>query len=379
MADNIQNPFPVVGYYGKKYFCDRETELASLSRNIRNGINTTLLSVRRLGKSALIWRLFEEFEEEKEFLHVYSDIYATQDLKSFTETLVQSVLRQIPEHKPIGRKFFELLKGFHPVISYDSLTGQPEVSFEFTQPQGCERTLQSVFQFLERQKQPVLIAIDEFQQVACYPETNAEAILRTIIQQLTNVYFIFSGSNKHMMLEIFGSAKRPFFSSTQMLRLSAISNDKYEAFIRMQFEIYNRCITIDAIRFVLEWTRSHTYYTQVVCNRLFSTQLKKVTIEEVRKVCSELLIDQQTIYIQYRNLLSPVQWYLLIGIAKEEKVYQPQASAFLKQYKIGSSAGSKRALDALLAKEMIYSDENEKGTYYQVYNVFLLRWLQLTF
>ena len=181
------------------------------------------------------------------------------------------------------------------------------------------------------------------------------------------------------MLEIFGSAKRPFFSSTQMLRLSAISNDKYEAFIRMQFEIYNRCITIDAIRFVLEWTRSHTYYTQVVCNRLFSTQLKKVTIEEVRKVCSELLIDQQTIYIQYRNLLSPVQWYLLIGIAKEEKVYQPQASAFLKQYKIGSSAGSKRALDALLAKEMIYSDENEKGTYYQVYNVFLLRWLQLTF
>lgn len=379
MADSIQNPFPTVGYYGKKYFCDREQELSSLSRNVRNGVNTTLISARRLGKSALIYRLFEALEEEKEYLHVYSDIYATQDLKSFTETLVQSVLRQIPEHKPIGRKFLDLLKGFHPVLSYDSLIGQPEVSFEFTQPQGCERTLLSVFQFLEKQKQPVLIAIDEFQQVACYPETNTEAILRTIIQQLTNVYFIFSGSNKHMMIEIFGSAKRPFFSSTHMLRLSAIANDKYEAFIRMQFENHNRHIDVDAVQFVLEWTRSHTYYTQVVCNRLFSTELNQITTNEVRKVCNELLVDQQTIFIQYRSLLSPVQWHLLIGIAKEEKVYQPQASDFLRRYKIGSSAGSKRALDALLAKEMIYSDEDEKDTYYQVYNVFLLRWLQLTF
>lgn len=84
-------------------------------------------------------------------------------------------------------------------------------------------------------------------------------------------------------------------------------------------------------------------------------------------------------YMQYRSLLSVVQWRLLIGIAKVEKLYQPQAQDFVRAYNIGTSAGSKRALDALLVKEMVYSDEDEAGTYYQVYDLFLLRWLQATF
>lgn len=96
-------------------------------------------------------------------------------------------------------------------------------------------------------------------------------------------------------------------------------------------------------------------------------------------VCSNLLASQKSSYIQYRKLLSPVQWQLLIAIAKEEKVYQPQSGTFLQKYKIGTPANSKRALDALLEKEMIYREDDIYISWYQVYDVFLSRWLQLTF
>jgi len=91
------------------------------------------------------------------------------------------------------------------------------------------------------------------------------------------------------------------------------------------------------------------------------------------------LSSQQATYIQYRRLLSPVQWQLLIAIAKEERVFQPQSKAFLAKYKIGTPANSKRALEALLDKEMIFQEEDLRNSWYQVYDVFLSRWLQLTF
>lgn len=379
MATSTINPFPTTGYIGKNYFCDRETELSSLNNYLKNGINTTLISLRRLGKSALIHRFFDELTSQQSHHCIYLDIDATQNIKEFTENLSQAILQQIREHKSIGKRYLDLLKGFHPVISYDPLTGSPEVSFKFEEAKMAEKTLSGIFQFLEKQEKPVLIAIDEFQQVANYPETNTEAVLRSQIQRLTNIHFIFSGSNKHMMAELFNSAKRPFFSSTQMMYLTAIPENKYASFIKNKFEEARRQISEEAVYFILQWTRSHTYYTQVVCNNTFALHAKKIDEDDIKQVCSNLLASQQATYIQFRKLLSPVQWQLLIAIAKEGKVYQPQSKDFIKKHHIGTPANSKRALDALLEKEMIYREEDLQTSWYQVYDVFLSRWLELTF
>ena len=379
MATNKVNPFPTTGYFGKEYFCDREAELDMLRKQAENNINTTLISLRRLGKSSLIRRLFEEFETDKSRYCIYTDIYPTQNLKEFTESLSCAILQQIPEQKSISRRFLEFLKGFHPVITYDPLTGQPEVSFEFAEPKMAEKTLSGIFRFLEERDKKVLIAIDEFQQVANYPETNTEALLRSYIQQLTNVGFIFSGSNKHMMLELFNSARRAFFSSTQIMYLAPIATEAYSAFIRDKFAEARRSISDEAIQFILTWTKSHTYYTQTVCNNVYALPLKNINEEAARQLCRDLLQAGQASYVQFRQLLSPVQWQLLIAIAKEDRVYQPQSKEFLQKYKVGTPSNSKRALDALLEKEMIYRQEDLNSSWYQVYDVFLSRWLQLTF
>lgn len=379
MLINKINPFPTTGYLGKEYFCDRESELFTLKRQVENNINTTLISLRRMGKSALIHRLFDDFNTDKSYYCIYTDIYPTQNLKQFTENLSQAILQRIPEHKSFTKRFIELLKAFHPTITYDALTGQPEVSFEYQETTMAEKTLAGIFQFLEDQDKQVVLAIDEFQQVANYPEKNTEAILRSHIQQLRNIRFIFSGSNKHMMAELFNNAKRPFFSSTQLMYLDPIAEENYSLFIKDKFTEAGKMIEDDAVRFILQWTRLHTYYTQVISNNTFSLPHKKITEEAVKLVCNNLLSSQQATYIQYRQLLSPVQWQLLIAIAKEGKVFQPQSKSFIQKYKIGTPANSKRALDALLEKEMIYREDDIQASSYQVYDVFLSRWLETTF
>jgi len=375
---NDVNPFPSMKYISKEYFCDREYELEILKRSVKNGINTTLISARRLGKSALIYRVFEDLEEENHAC-VYVDIYDCARLKDFTEALALSIFTKFPQKRGIGRRFFDFLKNLRPVISYDRLTGQPEITFDFAQPKEYEHTVRNLLHFLDNQQTQVVLAIDEFQQIAEFPEKNIEALLRTIIQTLKNTQFIFSGSKKHLMLEMFNTASRPFFSSTQTIGLVELQEDRYKAFIRQKFEERKRSIDDEAIDFILSWTLSHTYYTQVICNSVFARGKKKVTVEHVKQACDEQLTLNQVNYMQYRSLLSPIQWQLLVAIAKEGLVTEPQAQAFLRKYKIGAASSAQKALTALLDKEMVFSIETMEKTAYRVYNVFLMRWLERVF
>ena len=376
--DNNINPFLTNGYVSEKYFCDREYELEILKKHVTNGINTTLISARRLGKSAIIHRLFDDLERENQAC-IYADIFTCSHLKEFTETLALSIFNKFPQKRGIGQRFFDFLKNLRPVITYDALNGLPEIRFEFEKPKEYEYTLRSLLQFLDSQQMRVVLAIDEFQQITGFPEKNIEALLRTIIQTLKNTQFIFSGSKKHMMLEMFANADRPFFASTQILGLVEIPVDKYKAFIREKFGERKRNIDDDAIDFILSWTLSHTYYTQIICNAVFAGGKKNIDMETVKRVCDEQLNMQQVTYMQYRSLLSPIQWQLLMGIAKEGVVTEPQAHGFLRKYKIGAPSSAQKALKALLDKEMIFSMETMEKTAYRVNNVFLMRWLQRTF
>jgi hypothetical protein len=164
-----------------------------------------------------------------------------------------------------------------------------------------------------------------------------------------------------------------------MLGLNEIPETQYKLFIREKFEEQNRKITDESINFILSWTLSHTYYTQIICNNVFAVREKNISLDIVKQVCDRQLSLQQVTYIQYRSLLSPIQWRLLIAIAKEGRVSEPQSSVFLRKHKISAASSSKKALEALLEKEMIYTIDEPEKTFYRVYDVFLLRWLERTF
>ena len=372
----LENPFPLTAYHGPEYFCNREDETKRLTQNVTNGVNSTLLSIRRMGKTGLIQHLFHKLSKRKDVYCLYADIYASQSQKDLIGQISTAILKAFPPKKSVGKKVMDFITGLRPVISYDNLTGQPEVSFQFSQSRQQEQSLEHLFQFLDSLDAIIIIAIDEFQQISQYPEKNTEALLRTLIQPLKNTRLIFSGSSRHVLTQMFTSNKRPFFGSTRLLELKSIVQQDYENFITQKFADNRRRIDADALKFICNWTRLHTYYTQVVCNRLFAKGYPKISLPLTQAACSELLEEQEANFFQYRNLLTATQWQVLHAIAKEDKLYQPNAKDFISRYRLGTPSNVKRSLDALMTKEMIYQEPDATGNFYRVYDCFLSRWLE---
>jgi hypothetical protein len=236
--------------------------------------------------------------------------------------------------------------------------------------------LQGLLHFLDSQDTEIVLAIDEFQQIASFPEKNIEALLRTYIQQLKNTRFIFCGSRKDMMTEMFSSAKRPFYASTQYLSLDKIGRDIYAGFIIKTFKNNNITIEPEALDFILNWTKGYTFYTQSVCNTAYSIATKIVDLDAIKSSCAELLKSNEAAFFQYRKLLTPAQWEVLIAIAKEGEVWQITSKNFIGKYNIGTPSDVRRIVKALLDKELLLETLTKSGAYYQVYDVFLSRWLE---
>ncbi len=372
----MNNPFPLNGYHGPDLFCDRDEETATLIEHCLNGVNTVLLSLRRMGKTGLIHHAIHSLRKEKGVSCVYLDIYPSQSLKDLTDAFANSVLDAFPSHNSAGKKLMSLLSSMRPTVTFDPLSGLPQFSFDFSREKDYENSLQSIFSYLENRNATTLIAIDEFQQIGQYPEKNIEALLRSLIQPLKNVRFVFSGSSPHLLNEMFHSSKRPFFSSAQQIYLQPIAPETYHDFITKQFAGHKRQIDSEAVEYILSWSRRHTYYTQAICNKLFSQGVKKITAETVRTQCKLMLKEQEHVFYQYRQLLTPIQWSLLKAIAKEEKVYHATSKAFIGSHDIGTAANVQRAMQALLDKEMTFRQTSEEGSYFSVYDTFLARWLQ---
>ena len=169
------NPFLVKGYVSPEYFCDREKETEALLRNIQNGVDTTLISPRKYGKTGLILHLFDAIQRKKlPYETLYVDVFATRSLSDFIKVVAEAVMKKFPEKTHIGSKFITFIKGLRPVISYDSLTGVPQVQFNYQMAAEKEHTLSGLLEFINSQQIDIVLAIDEFQQIAEYPETNMD-------------------------------------------------------------------------------------------------------------------------------------------------------------------------------------------------------------
>lgn len=367
-------PFPVTGYFGPSYFCDREKETETLIANIKGGLSTTMVAIRRVGKTGLIKHL--QFKLSDEMICIYCDILSTENCNDFLNTLATAILNSVPEKTGFGEKIWNFIKSLRPVISFDSLSGDPQVSFN-VQSKESEHQIELLFSFLESQEKQVLIAIDEFQQILNYPEKNMEAWLRTIIQQLRNIVFIFSGSQPHLMSEMFSNPAKPFYRSTSFLKLEKLNFEVYQHFILEKFTSNNKVIDLETINEMLNWTNIHTFYVQFLCNRVFTYSTENISSETWRQEAVRILNEYEYVFFGYRDLLTKQQWSLLKSIANEGKVFAITSKDFVQKYKLGSPSTVNRSVISLLQKELIFSQYNEEGKmFYSVYDVFFQRWIQ---
>lgn len=369
----LANPFIYEGYESPEYFCDRIVETEELISNLKNGRNTTLISPRKIGKTGLIKHAFHQIKQQnKDAVCIYVDIFHTQNQHDFVQALGRAV---IEEKLLDSRNTFDKVLGFfslwRPTISLDPVTGNPTVSVSFERSKS-EYTIQSIFDYLKKTGKEVYVAIDEFQTITDYPEQGTEALLRSHIQFIHNAHFIFSGSKLHLMAEMFGSPKRPFYQSTAMLCLEPIHEEIYYDFASRFFEAKKGTFDRDIFHQLYEQFDGYTWYLQSALNRLYEHEKQVTDYQQVRESILSILNDKSSQYEMLMNFLTNNQLNLLKAIAFEGVVQQPQSNEFIRKHELSSASSIKKALDVLKEKDLVY--QSPKG--YIVYDRFLDLWLR---
>ena len=368
----VINPFLTSGYLSADYFCDREEETKKLTRLLTNGNNVALISSRRMGKTGLVRHCFAQQKIARRYNTFVIDIYATKNLSDFVYEMGRQIVNAL---KPRGKKaiesFIDTVKSLRTGITFD-VQGLPSWNVELGDVQAPAITLEEIFSYIENAGKPCLIAIDEFQSISCYPEKNVEATLRTYIQNCHNANFVFAGSERSMMGEIFMSAARPFYQSVSIMNLDVIPEDKYSAFVKHHFEANGRNIAEDAIHETYGRFNGVTWYIQKVMNYAYSITDKGCSFEltQLESVVEDIVEENSEIYKNMLFLLTPPQKTLLVAIGKEGRVSQITGRVFLKKYSLSASSVQK-ALATLLEKQVV---TNNQGVY-EVSDKFMTIWL----
>lgn len=373
MTKKLSNPFLVAGYEGPDYFCDRATETTELMSAMKNGRNVALISPRRIGKTGLIHHVFNHLHlQDSNIRCFYIDIFSTQNLADFVTLFGQSVLGQLDTFsEKIAKNLTAFFQSIRPTFSFDHLSGSPKVSFDL-QAQRAQETLSEIFAYLKESKKEIYIAFDEFQQITEYPEKGAEALLRSHIQFLPNVRFIFSGSKKHLMDAMFSSINRPFYRSTQIMNLYEIPIKTYRQFAQNLFQQHHKQIDTAVFDYIYNKMLGHTWYIQVLLNQLFDLQ-EDPSENDVDKLLSKIFKEEDAIYKTYCDLITTGQLRLLKAIAIERKVSLPYESDFIKRHQLTAPSSIKAALSSLIDKSLILKDEQNN---YLVYDRFFSLWLE---
>lgn len=350
------NPFVVTGKIAPECFCDRIAESARLIKSVTNGNNLVIISPRRMGKTGLIQFCYDKPEISQEYYTFFIDILHTSSLREFTYLLGKEIYETLlPRSRKMLKLFIQTIKSISGKFGFDPIFNVPTFNIELGDIERPEYTLDEIFQYLAHADKPCIIAIDEFQQIAKYPEKNIEALLRTHIQKQANSNFIFAGSERHMMQEMFTSAAKPFYNSADILELKAISPEIYVPFVLKHFEKCQKSIEAADVEKVYHLFKGHTYYIQKTFNEAFADTPERgaCTIGIIRTAIDNMIASNDTIFREILSNIPEKQKTLLYAIAKEGEAERITSSEFIKRHSLTSASSVQSATKKLLEKDLI--------------------------
>ena len=370
----MKNPFVTNGYAGAEYFCDRVQETKILRELLINENNIALISPRRIGKTDLIWHVFDDPEIQKNYHCFVVDIYATKNLGDFVNMLGKALVDELrPKGRKAWEKFVNMVASLRSEISFD-MSGLPVWGVGLGSIKNPTVTLDEIFTYLSKADKPCLVAIDEFQQITRYGDETIEATIRTYVQRCTNAHFIFSGSQRHMMNGMFTSPSRPFYQAVTIINLQPLDLDVYTDFCVNKFEKAGKHLDKAVVALLYERFEAVTSYMHRVMNVLFSRT-------DTGATCDVSMVDEAVEFIirlssdTYESLFYQMpekQRSLFLAIAREGKAKEVTSGAFIKRNKLNSASSVSSALKGLLDKDFITEDKNV----YSVYDQFFALWLK---
>lgn len=332
-----------------------------------------MISPRRLGKSGLIHHTFAQDVIKDNYTTIYADIYATKDLCEMVKALSEAIAKAIGNRQKWHEKFFSFIKSLRVGFHIDAVSGEPSFDVSIGDIEDPDRTIRELFEFMETIEKPCILAIDEFQQIREYPQTNAEAFIRSLVQQCSRTSFIFCGSKRHTMTDIFYSPAKPFFQSVISQSLKPIPMETYIEFASRMFSQRGKILDRTAAEIVYKMFDGCTWYMQMMMNEMFALTKEGMvcSAEYIDFAWDNIIMAQEDRYQSILYGLAPKQKQLLYAIAKDRTVEGITSSDFVKRHRLVSASSVQAALKPLLKNDIVTCDEGS----YRIYDYFFADYL----
>jgi AAA+ ATPase superfamily predicted ATPase len=372
------NPF----IYGEEVegenFCNRLDEIKALASEIESFQNILIYSPRRYGKTSLMNEVFKKLKR-KGFLTFYIDLYPVVCEDDFIRISLKSISRVIGR---TGKNILKRLKEYIKQISSSlfltfSEDGTPSLGVNLSKTEilpAVDDLFNGLYNYISGMKKPAVVVFDEFQQLGELENNRVEKILRSIIQKQRRLSYVFMGSKKHLIYDMFNNPGRPFYKSTRHFPLKTIEKSLFSRFIKQKFIKSGIRLEIGVPDDIVQATESHPYYTQMLAHMVWelTREKKYACLEDVRTSIDSILDQEEAAFSNLWDSLTLKQRRLLLALSlkkEDEKIYSVD---FIDKYNLGSGSTVQRGIKSLINKNII----DKEGDKFLINDIFLKRWLR---
>lgn len=343
--------------------CNRQDERDHLANNVRQGRHTWLSARRRMGKTSLVEQVNQDLARKRQSVVTVSvDLLVIHDAEALETRLRHAVAEATQQLLPRNQRALEgLFKAFGALTAELSL-GEDGFKIKLGRGKSADQTIEMALLGLDRiageKKRRILFICDEFQQLSSLKDHAVlEASIRHAAERTKHIAFVFAGSERHLLADMFENPNRPLFQLCDRMTLSRIAETDYTTFLTMASKArWKKPVSGEAIGRILALTLRHPYYVNALCGRLWNRP-RPPSVDAIEKTWSDYVEDDKRRVAARVLALSPAQRALLAQIAREPTPH-PTGMEFLQKVRIPASTGV-QAKDVLEREDLIQQDEQD--------------------
>ena len=351
-------PFKFGCIVGDEHYCVRPQLEREMKRHISGGQNLVIQGERRRGKSSLVVKCAHSI---RGMGLLYVDLLGITSASDFCRRVADGIV-VLDRSRSFLQKTAALLSSLRPLVVIDRDTGLPAISIDARSASDPSSVLTVMNMIAAHTKERrICVVFDEFQDILDIPDSKRVlSELRSKIQFLADTSFVFLGSVRNRMSEIFAHPKSPFFKSALEMSIGEMCDDSFVEFLVGRFKGAKRSVDAEFVRKITRDLDGVPGDVQELCDALWSVTQNGERIDGAKLDAAYRYIfaHEGSSYETYIRLLTLHQRKVLGALAAVGGAHV-SANDFLDAAGCHNASSVKKALARLADAGHVYHFKGE--------------------